>query len=77
MTSVLSPDEWRGLIQEAENNLEHTSAPPRESTAPEQPDAGAIAGSIDHTLLKLDVTYDQINRRCSEAKRYAFKVPPS
>ncbi len=32
-----------------------------------------LAGYIDHTLLKLDATYDQIRRLCLEANKYGFR----
>ena len=36
-----------------------------------QPDS-SIAGMIDHTLLKLDATSEQLKQVCDEAKRYSF-----
>lgn len=36
-------------------------------------DAGAVAGSIDHTQLKPDATLSQFDKLCEEAKQYKFK----
>ena len=40
------------------------------------PKAGTVefAKYIDHTLLKLDATEEQIDQLCQEAKEYNFKV---
>lgn len=73
MTLVLTQDEWRGLLREAEHDLKHSSVQPPDTKTLEL-DPGAIANSIDHTLLKLDATSEQIDQLCAEAKRYDFKV---
>lgn len=33
-----------------------------------------LAGIIDHTLLRPDITYAEIHRHCDEAKQYRFKT---
>ena len=33
-----------------------------------------LAQYIDHTLLKLDATNEQVDSLCAEARRYQFKV---
>ena len=56
-----------------EQNLSTTTAKSERNEALEL-DANAVAGSIDHTLLKLDATSAQIDDLCQEAKRFNFKV---
>ena len=73
MATNLSPDQWNSLLRRAQNDLEQLSAPPQDPKIPDL-DARAVAGSIDHTLLKLDATREQINQLCAEARKYAFKV---
>ena len=45
----------------------------RVAAAPEVgPVADDLASSIDHTLLKPDVTKDQLDTLCAEARKYSF-----
>ena len=39
-----------------------------------KPGTVEFAKYIDHTLLKLDATEEQIDQLCEEAKKYNFKV---
>ncbi len=42
-------------------------------------EAASIAGIIDHTILKLDATKEEMNAQCAEAKEHGFAavcVPP-
>ena len=73
MACHLGQDEWCGLLRQADYDLAHSTVKPWNTKAPNL-DANAIAGSIDHTLLKLDATREQIDDLCAEAKKYVFKV---
>ena len=49
------------------------------SSSPIQYEAPSIgtesfAKTIDHTLLKLDATGEQVDKLCEEAKRFSFKA---
>jgi deoxyribose-phosphate aldolase len=35
-------------------------------------DASRLAQVIDHTLVRLDTTIDDVSRACEEAKKYGF-----
>ena len=72
-TRVSKKTDWQGMITRAQQNLS-TSTATSERKGPLKLDAYAVAGSIDHTLLKLDATSAQIDRLCEEAKTYSFKV---
>jgi hypothetical protein len=50
-----------------------TNFGPKKYRSPE-PGTATFAKYIDHTLLKLDATEDQIDQVCEEAKLYNFKV---
>lgn len=70
MTIRFTQDEWITVIEGADKNL------PLSKTFYEAPDLGteAFAKCIDHTLLKLNATKEQIDVLCEEAKKYNFKV---
>ena len=70
MTTGHTDEEWQAIVDQAEHSL---PKPPAECKAP---DAGseAFAKMIDHTLLKLDATEEQIDALCEEARRFDFKV---
>ena len=70
MTTRFTQDEWLSIIDGAEKSL------PVPNTVYKAPSLGteAFAKCMDHTLLKLDATKDQINVLCEEAKKYNFKV---
>ena len=64
-------EQWASIIDEAYKNLpaEYPIYPCPKPASPE------FAKLIDHTLLKLDATPEQIDRLCEEAREYKFKVP--
>jgi len=70
MTMETTQEEWAAIIDEAEQNVSSTSkvykAPSIGSTA--------FAKTIDHTLLKLEATAEQIDTLCKEAVENDFKV---
>ena len=70
MTTRYTQAEWRTIIDEAEHDLPNSF--PRHKA----PILGSseFAKCIDHTLLKLDATVDQIDELCEEAKRHDFQV---
>ena len=70
MTTRYTQDEWLAIINEAERNL------PSKPIEYKAPILGTedFAKSIDHTLLKLGATEEQIDLLCEEANRYNFKV---
>ena len=63
-------EEWEAIIAEAERKL------PKTFKTYEAPKPGTVefAKYIDHTLLKLDATEEQIDQLCKEARQYEFKV---
>ncbi|MCJ1401290.1 hypothetical protein MMC11_004502 [Xylographa trunciseda] len=62
-------EEWIKLIDETTYNLPKTY---KTYQAP-KPGTVEFAKYIDHTLLKLDATEEQIDQLCQEAKEYNFK----
>lgn len=70
MTARCTQDEWLSIISEAEKNLPLT----RNVYKAAKPGTEAFSKSIDHTLLKLDATKEQIEALCEEAMKYNFKV---
>ena len=70
MTTRYTEEEWISIIDQANRNL------PQQSLEYKAPTLGteAFAKSIDHTLLKLDTTEEQIDTLCEEARRHDFKV---
>ena len=70
MTTRYTQDEWLAIFDQAEQNPNSTSI---EYKAPSV-GTEAFAKSIDHTLLKLEATGEQVDTLCEEAKKYNFKV---
>ena len=70
MTTRYTDEEWLDPINQAEKDLPNTPV------IFKAPDVGteAFAKTIDHTLLKLDATKEQIDAICEEATRFDFKV---
>ncbi|KAL2054183.1 hypothetical protein ABVK25_005722 [Lepraria finkii] len=69
MTTRYTDEEWLDHINQAEKDLPNTPV------IFKVPDVGteAFAKTIDHTLLKLDATKEQIDAICEEATRFDFK----
>lgn len=63
--------EWQALIDSAYNSLPKEESEWKTYSVPNPTD---FAKLIDHTLLKLDATNEQIDKLCEEAKKYGFKV---
>ena len=70
MTTRYTQDEWLAIFDHAGQNL---SSVPIEYKAPSVGTA-TFAKTIDHTLLKLEATGEQVDALCKEAKRHNFKV---
>ena len=70
MTTRYTDDEWETIIDKAEENLPKT---PVEYKAPNV-GSEEFAKTIDHTILKLDATKEQVDAICEEARRFQFKV---
>ena len=70
MTTRYTDDEWETIIDRAEENLLET---PVEYKAPTV-GSEEFAKTIDHTILKLDATKEQVDAICEEARRFNFKV---
>ena len=70
MTTRYTDDEWETIIDKAEENL------PRIPVEYKAPNVGSeeFAKAIDHTILKLDATKEQVDAICEEARRFHFKV---
>lgn len=69
MTTRYTYDEWIAIIDHAHK---HLSTEIRYKA----PNIGTkeFAKAIDHTLLKLDATEEQIDQLCEEARKHDFKV---
>ncbi len=69
-TTEYTYDEWLAIFDEAEKSL------PNSPTVYRAPNVGSedFAKKIDHTLLKLDATKEQVDSLCEEARRFNFKV---
>ncbi|KAL8949338.1 MAG: hypothetical protein Q9222_004542 [Ikaeria aurantiellina] len=69
MTTRNTQTEWRTIIDEAERDL------PSSFPQYKAPTLGSIdfAKCIDHTLLKLDATKEQIDELCGEAVKHNFQ----
>lgn len=72
MTNRYTQDEWLTIIDQAKENFQVGRVNYK------APNIGTqdFAKSIDHTLLKLDATKEQIDKLCEEARRHNFKVRP-
>ena len=66
---VRSDGEWERLIREVEGKVQQEVKVGRTYEVPED-----VAGTIDHTLLKLDATESQVGTLCEEARREGFAV---
>ncbi len=69
MAAQYSQEKWRAVIGQVEEELPRLSA---EYNAPSLD--FDVAQSIDHTLLKVDATEEQIDSLCEEAQKFEFKV---
>lgn len=75
-------EEWAQVISEAQQYIDQAKKAddPLLSSSKSQDDTNIkiteaeLARTIDHTLLKLDATPDQITQLCKEAKYYNFAV---
>lgn len=70
MTTRYTHKEWLAIIDQATENL------PISPAIYKAPNVGSedFAKAIDHTLLKLDATKEQMDTLCEEARRFNFKV---
>lgn len=70
MTNRYTQDEWLAIIEYAKECFHIPRARYK------APNIGTedFAKSIDHTLLKLEATKEQIDKLCEEARRHNFKV---
>jgi len=70
MTTRYTQDEWIAIFDEAEQTL------PGRFPEYKVPAVGsaAFANTIDHTILKLGATQEDIDRLCVEARKHLFKV---
>jgi hypothetical protein len=66
-------DEWKAIIQEISSALD--TSQPKPAISARDLLTTTLAKTIDHTLLKLDATPDQITDLCREAIQYNFAVP--
>jgi deoxyribose-phosphate aldolase len=71
MTNRYTDEEWTSQIAEAQKAVPNDS----DDTHPTPITASSdLAQCIDHTLLNVDATEEQIDNLCSEAKEWNFKV---
>lgn len=70
MTTRYTQDEWLAVIDHAECGLPTTHAKYKAPTVGTE----AFAQTIDHTLLKLSATKEEIDSISEEARRSNFKV---
>ena len=70
MTTRYTQDEWLAIIDQAQKRVPSTRVQYK------APNIGTkeFAKTIDHTLLKLDATKEQIDMLCEEARKHDFKV---
>lgn len=70
MTTRYTQDEWLAIIGQAQRSVSSTRMQYK------APNIGTkeFAKMIDHTLLKLDATKEQIDKLCEEARKHDFKV---
>ena len=69
-TTTYTEHDWLAIFDQAEQNL---PIHPLKYKAPTVGTA-AFAQTIDHTLLKLEATQDQLDTLCEEAIKHNFKV---
>jgi len=60
---------WQALVDETVRHIDV-----KEPSLTRRPDPDELASYIDHTLLKIGVTNDQIEKLCEEAKEHKFRV---
>ena len=65
-------EEWKAVI--AEVAAEVDAAQPKVAIPASSLTPKSLAKTIDHTLLKLDATEDQVTQLCKEAVQYDFAV---
>lgn len=70
MATRYTHDEWLALFDQAEHSL---PSGPLKYNAPSAGTA-AFAKTIDHTLLKLEASGEQVDTLCKEAEIHGFKV---
>lgn len=70
MTAKSTQDEWVAIFDDAEQTLPGISPVCRAPTI----GSAAFARTIDHTILKLEASQEDIDRLCAEARKYVFKV---
>lgn len=79
MSVAHAQQDWSALFDEAEKRIPSAATgSPAATTVGDGPPVrkAALAECIDHTLLKLDATGEQIDALCDEASRFKFKVRP-
>ena len=64
-------DEWLAIFDQA---VHHLSINTRIGYDTPRIGTTAFAETIDHTLLKVEATGEQVDVLCGEARRYGFKV---
>ena len=70
MAEARSDKDWQDIVDDLLPSLER-----HESTEyPTYAEPSDLASYIDHTLLKLDATPQQIDKLCDEAREHKFKV---
>lgn len=67
-----SNEEWQSIFTEVSKAIE--SSHPTPAISVDSINATTLAGTIDHTLLKLDATSAGITELCKEASEYDFAV---
>lgn len=70
MAETRSDQDWQEIISDLLPSVEDKTA----VEYPAYPEPSDLASYIDHTLLKLDATPQQIDQLCEEAKQHNFKV---
>lgn len=70
MAETRSDQDWQEIISDLLPSVEDKKA----VEYPSYPEPSELSSYIDHTLLKLDATPQQIDKLCEEAKQYNFKV---
>lgn len=70
MTTRYTDDEWLAMIDQAEQNLSITNVKYKAPSLGTE----AFANYIDHTLLKLNATKEQVDGICDQARQNNFKV---
>lgn len=65
-------EEWKAVVAGVADALD--DAHPKVAIPADSLTAASLTKTIDHTLLKLDATEDQITELCKEAVQYDFAV---